>query len=157
MIILLYNAAINSNVFLNESDIPKKFKIGAAQQWWLHHALNDLNKSLDSNLFLAKGDAIEYIKNMQEYEISEIYLNKCYEPWRIKQEADLNIALESKKINIHVYNGSLLWNPFKIKKVMNRLINCLRHFIGKGCLNQKAPRETFKIPHIKYVKVLKHR
>ena len=27
----------------------------------LHHALNDLNKSLDNNLFLANGNAIENI------------------------------------------------------------------------------------------------
>ena len=34
-------------------------------------------------------------------------------------------------------------------------IKCSRHFTGKGCLNQKAPRETFEIPNIKYVKVPK--
>ena len=155
----IYNAAINSNVFpiyIYESDIPKKFKIGAAQQWWLHHALNDLNKSLDNNLFLAKGNAIENIlKICKEYKISEIYLNKCYEPWRIKQETDLNEALESQKINIHVYNGSLLWNPFKIKKDDGSPYKVFTPFYRKGCLNQKAPRETFEIPHIKYVKVPK--
>ena len=154
-----YNAAINSNVFpiyIYESDIPKKFKIGAAQQWWLHHALNDLNKSLDNNLFLAKGNAIENIlKICKEYKISEIYLNKCYEPWRIKQETDLNVALESQKINIHVYNGSLLWNPFKIKKDDGSPYKVFTPFYRKGCLNQKAPREAFEIPNIKYVKVPK--
>ena len=38
----IYNAAMNSNVlpiYIHESDIPKKFRIGGAQQWWLHHAL----------------------------------------------------------------------------------------------------------------------
>ena len=51
-----------------------KYFLGAASQWWLHHSLIALNKSLNGNLVTFKGDPLTVLMHLAEtYEVSKVF------------------------------------------------------------------------------------
>ncbi|MFT7432983.1 MAG: deoxyribodipyrimidine photo-lyase [Alphaproteobacteria bacterium] len=88
--------------------------MGATSKVWLHHALASLNESLNGKLVILKGDPAKIIPTvMSKLSINSIYWNKCYEPWRIPKDKELKKALTQEKMNVHSFNGSLLWEPWE--------------------------------------------
>ena len=116
----LHYASLSSNilpVYIHDNDIPKKYEIGSAQKWWLYKSLENLNISLNQNLHLVKGETNkELIVLCKKFNISDVYFNKCYEPWRLEKDKKLCEILNNINVNTHIYNGSLLWNPYNIHK-----------------------------------------
>ena len=91
--------------------------MGKASRFWLHHSLDSLNESLDQNLSIFYGEPLGIILEIiGRLNIEAIYWNRCYEPWRIKRDTHIKKELESKGIKVNTYNGSLLWEPWTIKK-----------------------------------------
>ena len=154
----LHYASLSSNilpVYIYDNDIPKKYEIGSAQKWWLYKSLENLNISLNQNLHLVKGESNnELITLCKKFNISDVYFNKCYEPWRLEKDKKLCDILNNINVNTHIYNGSLLWNPYNIHKDDGTPYKVFTPFYRKGCLNQKPPRKPFNIPKISYVKNL---
>ena len=80
-------------------------------------SLENLNISLNKNLHLVKGESNnELITLCKKFNISDVYFNKCYEPWRLEKDKKLCNILNNINVNTHIYNGSLLWNPNNIHK-----------------------------------------
>lgn len=92
-------------------------KIGAASRWWLHHSLKKLNQDLQGLLNIYSGNALEILlKIIQENTIDAICWNRCYEPWRIKQDTHIKKQLKENAILCQSFNASLLWEPWEVLK-----------------------------------------
>ena len=145
-----YDAAKNNlilPVYILDDKNSKEFSMGEASRFWLHHSLDSLNESLDQNLSIYHGDPLEKILEIiGRLNIEEIYWNRCYEPWRIKRDIHIKKELESKGIKVNTYNGSLLWEPWTIKKRDGTPYKVFTPYYRKGCLLSDEPREPFSTP-----------
>ena len=120
---------------------------GDASNVWLHHSLNSLNTSLDSNLSFYFGDPLNIINKLcSEYSIENIYWNRCYEPWSIDRDTKIKKQLQSDGIKVSSYNGSLLWEPQKVLKSDGSPYKVFTPFYRRGCLEHDDPRRTLSKP-----------
>lgn len=104
-------------IYILDNAAAGEFKMGAASRWWLHHALIDLNQSLNHKLNIYCGDSKTIIqKLLNENPIKGVYWNRCYEPFRIQMDTDIKTYLKQREIICESFNGSLLWEPWEILK-----------------------------------------
>ena len=84
-------------VYVLDDETPGAWRIGAAQRWWLHHAIQTLDASLrekGSKLILRRGPAAKVIRElMDEIGAAEVYATRQYEPWWIAADEALGSAL----------------------------------------------------------------
>ena len=128
-------------VYILDDSCADPFKMGESSKWWLHHSLTSLNKSLDNalNVYAGKSQVILH-EIIQKINVDAIYWNRCYEPWRINDDAI--IKAEFKKLNIECksFNGSLLWEPWEVLKKDGTPYKVFTPFYNNGCLQAKNPR-----------------
>ena len=128
-------------IYILDDQNSGEFSMGEASRFWLHNSLDDLYKNLNQNLSLYKGDPLETLLDIiNRFKIDEVYWNRCYEPWRIKRDTQIKSKLESKGVLVKTFNGSLLWEPWTIKKDDGSPYKVFTPFYRKGCLNSKEPR-----------------
>ena len=146
-----YDAAKNSSIlpiYILDDENSKEFSMGEASRFWLHHSLASLNKSLDENLAIYHGNPLEILLDLiVRLDLDEIYWNRCYEPWRIKRDTQIKKELESKGIKVNTFNGSLLWEPWTIKKGDGTAYKVFTPFFRKGCLLSVEPRKPLPGPN----------
>lgn len=147
----LYEAAQKGDVlpiYILDDENAGEFKMGAASRVWLHHALKDLDVSLDKNLHLYSGGAQAVLKRLvSEHNIEGIYWNRCYEPWRI--DRDKAIKEDFGDLDVQSFNASLLWEPWKPLKDDGTPYKVFTPFYRKGCLKgAEAPREPLAEPEV---------
>ena len=84
-------------VYVLDDETPGKWRIGAAQRWWLHHAIRALNASLrekGSKLILRRGRAAKVVRDLlDETGAAEAHATRQYEPWWIAADEALGSAL----------------------------------------------------------------
>lgn len=92
---------------------------GAAQKWFLHHALMDVSKSLakiGGKLTLVTGDPRQIIpKLVDETQADLISWNRRVGEKELKIDTELKKSLQGKEIDVHSHQGSLLHEPFLVK------------------------------------------
>ena len=133
-------------IYILDDENAAKHKMGGASRFWLHYSLVSLNQSLDQKLSLCRGDPLATLLNLSDrYDIKDIFWNRCYEPWRIKRDKHIKEQLENKGINVHSYNGSLLWEPWNTKKSDGTPYKVFTPFYRKGCL-KSSPRKPLPKP-----------
>lgn len=121
--------------------------MGGASKWWLHHSLEALNESLGGKLSVYKGCPHQILPELvKKFGVDNVFWNRCYEPWRIKRDKKLKEALQSENIEVHSYNGSLLWEPWQVLKQDQTPYKVFTPFYRKGCLKTTLPRETLSKP-----------
>ena len=100
-------------VYILDDDSPGDRKIGAAQRWWLHHALEALGKSLKAKgapLILRRGNCVaELMRLTAETGTTRIHAIRHYEPWW--QEAESELAAE---VDLVLHHGNRLAPPGEI-------------------------------------------
>ena len=128
--------------------------LGGASKYWLHHSLASLNKSLAGNLSVYQGDPIDILTDIvSRFNINTIYWNRCYESWRIDRDVSIKKILKNKGVNVESFNGSLLWEPWTIKKDDGTPYKVFTPFYRKGCLQSEQPRKPLLPPsNIKYIR-----
>ncbi|MBP9721594.1 MAG: deoxyribodipyrimidine photo-lyase [Gammaproteobacteria bacterium] len=139
-------AAVNNGsalaIYIWHEPQVKYLKMGAASKLWLHHSLEDLNNSLDNKLNIYQGKPQDIIsKLIIDKKLAAVYWNRCYEPWRVKEDSELKIFLKN---NFHIlevksFNGSLLWEPFTVLKSDKTPYKVYTPFYNNGCLNALTP------------------
>lgn len=123
------------------------WKMGGASRVWLHHSLTALNKSLSGHLMVASGDAATIIPDLvRKTGATAVYWNRCYEPWRIARDKKIKAALEENGTAVESFNGSLLWEPWDVKKSDGTPYKVFTPFFRKGCLQAKEPRAPLPRP-----------
>lgn len=92
---------------------------GAATKVWLHHALAVLKEQLaekNLSLHLAVGDSLAILPALcKTYEISNIYTNTHYEPWRQNLDSDLREKLSAQGVAWHSHSANVLVEPDALK------------------------------------------
>lgn len=145
----LFEAAKNGLVmpiYILDDSSSGIFKIGSASRWWLHHSLNNLNQSLDNKLNVYAGKCKEILlKILQTNNISAVYWNRCYEPWRIRDDSEIKTLLKNMGIESKSFNGSLLWEPWEILKSDGTPYKVYTHFYHK-VLQAHKPRSPLAKP-----------
>lgn len=152
----LYKAARHGKVlplFILDDGNAGDYTMGSASRWWLHHSLKSLNNSLGGNLSVYHGNPIYILDEiLTRFDINAIYWNRCYEPWRIDRDKKIKDHLK-KSINVESCNGSLLWEPWTIKKDDGTNYKVFSPFYQKGCLQAEQPRKFIPSPsNVKYLR-----
>ncbi|MEM9496015.1 MAG: deoxyribodipyrimidine photo-lyase [Pseudomonadota bacterium] len=134
-------------IFILDDNTAGDWKHGGAARVWLHHSLTALNASLDGHLSVYCGDANDVITDILErLDISAVYWNRCYEPWRIARDKTIKQNLTDRAVTVRSFNGSLLWEPWEIAKPDGTPYRVFTPFYRKGCLNAPAPRKPSPKP-----------
>lgn len=134
-------------VYIVEEAAAGEYAMGGASRWWLHHALHSLEQELKNTLNFYSGDAFNILlKLAKAYGITEIYTNQCYEPWRIKQEAQLTIQLKEQGIAFYSLEGALLWHPESVLKEDKTPYKVYTPFYRAAITRGPIPRQPLPVP-----------
>lgn len=137
-------------IYILDTKNPGSHAMGDASKLWLHHSLDALNKSLKGNLSFYMGDPEEILQDLiKRHGIEGIYWNRCYEPWAIERDTKIKKSLG---VEVHSFNGSLLWEPWDVLKADKTPYKVFTPFYRKGCLNAPAPRPPLDTPELALVK-----
>lgn len=147
----LYEAAINGDilpVYILDDINAKDYKMGGASRFWLHHSLTSLNQSLGGKLSIYCGDPSQILPDLcSRHNISKVFWNRCYEPWRIARDKQIKEHLKSLGVDVESHNGSLLWEPWTISKNDGTPYKVFTPFYRKGCLSAPYPRNPLREPN----------
>ena len=134
-------------IYIIDDEASGEFKPGNASKKWLYNSLQSLNESLSGKLNIYHGDAKEVIlRIIKNYKISGVYLNRCYEPWRVKNDNEIKVLLDSLGIEYKSFNASLLWEPWDIVKKDSSFYKIYTAFYKYGCLKSNSPRIPLNAP-----------
>jgi deoxyribodipyrimidine photo-lyase len=129
-------------VYILDDVNSDEYAMGAASSWWLHQSLVSLNESLSGRLRVYRGNPADILLEIaKNNSVSNIYWNRCYEPWQIKRDKEIKKLLESHNILAKSYNSSLLWEPWEVLKEDGSSYKVFTPYYRKGCLNSKLPRK----------------
>ena len=136
-------------IYILDDNNANEFAMGAASRWWLHHSLDALDTSLEGRLNLYQGDPITVLLDLIErLGVNQVVWNRCYEPRQMQRDKKIKSALTEKGIKVVSDNGSLLWEPWLIKKPDGTPYKVFTPFYRKGCLNAEMPRQPLPRPDI---------
>ena len=128
-------------IYIQDNHNNQSKQIGSASKWWLHQSLISLNKDLDGGLITLTGDPKKIIpKLVNESGASSVVWNRNYEPWQITRDKNIKTKLEENGLKVKTFNGSLLWEPWKILNQSGTPYKVFTPFYRKGCLNADSPR-----------------
>lgn len=132
-------------IYLND---PEE-KLGRMSKLWLSKSLAELSKSLENKLSIYNGPSIELIaKLVVANEVTGVYFNRGYEPWRRESDEAIAKYLNSKNISVNVFSASLLWEPDQVLKSDGTYYKVFTPFYRKGCLSKEEPRFPLEAPKI---------
>jgi len=127
-------------IYILDDDNSGKYIMGHASRWWLHHSLQALNTSLGKRLSVYHGNPQKILDDIiKRFDVEAVYWNRCYEPWRMHRDTLIKDNLKKRGIEVHTFNGSLLWEPWKIKKDDGTPYKVFTPFYRRGCFNVEAP------------------
>jgi len=128
-------------VYIYDDSYEPQFLPGSASRAWLFRSLNELNETLDNNLKVFIGDAVNVFKKLTtQFEVSDVFCNKSYEPQQIEKDSQIKDYLSEIGINFNSCNSSLLWDTEKILKDDGTPYRVFTPFYKKGCLVSGDPR-----------------
>ncbi len=144
-------------IFILDDETSGEWKLGAASRWWLHESLKALHDTLDKKLCFQTGPAHQVVHDIiKESGAQAIYWNHCYEPWRFKRDASLQETLSEQGIEVHTFNGALLFEPQTARKRDDTPYKVFTPFYKNGCLGKgHEPRQPTKTP--KNLSIAKHK
>ena len=134
-------------IYILDDLTPDNKAMGSASRVWLYQALTDLNKQLDGQLRLFKGDAQQIVNQLsEELPIEAVHWNRCYEPWRIARDKQLKHQLQALDIAVHSHNSGLLWEPWEVTKKDGTPYRVFTPYYNNGCLAAHSPRQPLARP-----------
>jgi len=115
------NAAAESGrpiicLYILDDETPAKWRIGAAQRWWLHQSLQALDADLRRKgcaLTLRRGAAPRVLAELIGETGAELLCwNRCYEPFAVERDKALkqNLGIEIKS-----FGAALLHEPWDVQ------------------------------------------
>lgn len=134
-------------IYILDNENAGQWALGGASKWWLHHSLMALDESLNRNLLVLEGDPKTLIPELiKVYQCTGVFWNRCYEPWRIQRDKAIKAQLKASHVNVHSFNGSLLWEPLQVLKSDATPYRVFTPYYRKGCLTRTPPREPNDTP-----------
>lgn len=106
-------------VFVYDEESDGLRPLGAAAKWWLHGALENLDKNLrqrGTRLSIYRGRASELIPRLATLcRAAIVYWNDRYGEAERRVDSAVQLPLEQHRIDALTFNGSLLYDPAAIK------------------------------------------
>jgi deoxyribodipyrimidine photo-lyase len=135
-------------IFIWDTTVPMKYRLGAASKWWLHHSLIELKKSLNNRLYIFSGDPKNILEGLvRKYDVASISWNRLYEPWQVSQDKIIEQYFTDKNLEIKTFNSHLLWEPWQVLKKDGSPYKIFTPFYKRGCLyNYNTPRLPLEKP-----------
>ncbi len=128
-------------IYILDDENAGEYTMGGASRWWLHHALKSLDASLGHTLSVYFGSPQSVLDDLlTRFDIEAVYWNRCYEPWRIRRDTRIKESLKARGIAVQTCNGSLLWEPWTVRKADGTPYKVFSPFYRNGCRNAGAPR-----------------
>lgn len=135
-------------VYILDENAPEHAQPGGASKWWLHHSLISLNKSLNNQLIIRRGNPLHILKELaQTFAADSVTWNRLYEPWQRTRDEAIKAELKASGISAKSLNGSLLWEPMSVLKKDETPYKVFTPYYRKGCLLREAPRFPLPKPH----------
>ena len=146
----LFQACIDGEiipVYILDDQSAGDWAMGGASRWFLHEALEALDRSLGGKLNIFNGEPLEILQHLIDtHNAQAIYWNRCYEPWRLKRDTQLKAQLKDLGLKVKSFNGSLLWEPWEILKKDQTAYKVFTPFYKRGCLEYTSPRRPLPVP-----------
>ena len=112
-------------VYIHGTNQVSELSEGGASQWWLHHALKDLDDTLQelgAQLHLIKAHQVaETVFDLvRKYEIEAVFWNRRYQPAAIELDAEIKKQLRHEGVEVQSYNSSVMNEPHAILNLSGR-------------------------------------
>ncbi len=145
-------------LYILDDEHAGAYAMGGASRWWLHHSLASLDRSLSGCLSLYRGNPFDVLADViAHFDVQAVYWNRCYEPWRINRDTEIKKFLRTKGVQVETCNGSLLWEPWTVRKNDGTPYKVFTPFYHKGCLQVRPPGEPIPVPaNVAYQKDQEH-
>jgi deoxyribodipyrimidine photo-lyase len=106
-------------VYVLDDYAPRKWKMGGASRWWLHHSLISLTadlRQLGIALILRRGSAQTIIPELAaEIGASAVFWNRCYEPFAVARDTTIKSALTDAGVKVESFGAALITEPWTVK------------------------------------------
>jgi len=136
-------------IYIDDAHTSGDWHMGGAQRWWLYHSLESLTLDLIAqqlDLYLFKGKGHEIIADLiKKHNITDVYWNRCYEPYQRDHDTKLKETLTLQGIKVHSFNGALLYDPAKIKNQSRQFYKVFSQY-WKSIKSQDIQIETLPKP-----------
>jgi deoxyribodipyrimidine photo-lyase len=103
-------------LYILDDETPAKWRMGAAQRWWLNKSLGALDAELrrkGCSLTLRRGAAAAVLAELAAETGAELLCwNRCYEPFAVERDKALKAKLS---IEIKSFGSALLHEPWEVK------------------------------------------
>ena len=141
-------------IFIFDESMVDSYQQGEASLTWLYKSLELLNKSLNNQLLILKGDPLLVLNELViNNNVSGVYWNRNYAPWEIERDTVIKNEIKKLGINCESFNGCLLWEPWEILKNDGTPYKVFTPFYRRGCLGSAPPRVPLPSPKkIEYTK-----
>jgi len=134
-------------IYILDDKNAGNYRMGGASRWWLHHSLNALNSSLGGKLRVYCGDAAEILPKLaQETGARTVTWNRCYEPWRVQRDKKILAELKQSGIEAISMNGSMLREPWDVRKADGTPYRVFTPYFRKGYLERPVPEKPLSSP-----------
>ena len=105
-------------VFILDDEGERRWPMGGASRWWLHHSLASLEYSLrerGSQLVLARGESEKILHDLaRQLKASAVFWNRRYEPAVIARDKTIKAGLAEAGLEVKSFNAALLHEPHTI-------------------------------------------
>jgi deoxyribodipyrimidine photo-lyase len=136
-------------VYIHAPEELDPWRPGAASDWWLHHSLSSLDgslRALGSRLVVRRGRSLEALRALAtETGATQVVWNRLYEPATVARDAGIKQALRSDGLRVESCNGSLLFEPWEVKKTDGSPYKVFTPF-WKACLGAGLPSDPQPLP-----------
>ena len=136
-------------VFIHDPEAEGSWQPGGASDWWLHHALEDLDAQLTkagSPLVIRQGDSLKELQNLVKETGAELVVwNRRYEPAVIARDTLVKTKLRNGGLKAESFNGNLLHEPHQIKNLSGNPFQVFTPF-WKNCQANLKFGEPLKAP-----------
>ena len=104
-------------IYILDEKNGSDWRPGKASRWWLNGSLQSLDRSMNGALRVFRGDPLKIIEKLiTEYNIRNIFWNRCYEPWQALRDKVIKSKVQKIGVNARSFNGSLLYEPWEVVK-----------------------------------------
>lgn len=140
-------------LYIREPEAAGTGPLGAAQAWWLHHALASLARDLEkagSPLVLRSGAAAGVLRKfVPETGADTLYWNRRHDPAGISIDKEIKRVFKAEGLDVHSFSGQLLHDPTRLLTGEKKPYRVYTPF-WKALEREGEPPEPIEAPkHIK--------
>lgn len=150
------NAALENHdnvlpIFIFDSNILEELDTNDPRVSFIHHCLASINENLkrfDSSIKVFYGNPYEVFEDLiNEYSITDVYLNRDYEPYARARDKNIFELLTSNNIKLHGFKDQVIFEKLEVTKIDGSPYTVFTPY-KKKWIDQFSPAHAQKSPLI---------